>query len=111
MSTRRVRIHADFEADLLAQLDWLVAQGEGSWIAGLESGVDQILELLAGFPGAGQVMDRDRKTSIRRLVFPRGPFVIWYAFAPDDPEGDVWLLRLFHSRQQQPRAGRARRKR
>jgi plasmid stabilization system protein ParE len=111
VSTRRVRIHGDFEADFLAQVDWLVAEGEGSWIAGLESGVDHILELLAEFPGGGQAMDREGTNSIRKLVFPRGPFVAWYAFDPDDPEGDVWLLRLFHSRQQRPRGARARRKR
>lgn len=111
MSRRRVRIHADFDGDLTAQLDWLVAQGQRDGIDGLESGLEKVLELLARFPAAGPVLDRDGSLTLRKLIFPKVPFIAWYLFDTADSKGDVWLLRLFHMRQKRPAARVARSKR
>jgi hypothetical protein len=47
-------------------------------------------------------MDAREAVLMRKIIFPKGPYVAWYAYDPDDPEGEVWLLRLFHARQRRP---------
>jgi hypothetical protein len=105
---RAVHRHPDFEADYLAQLDWLVAQGEQGWIAILAEGLDSVVELLSSFPAAGAPEGRSGRAGLRKIVFPRGPYVAWYVYDADDPAGAVWLLRLFHVRQEKPRRSRRR---
>jgi plasmid stabilization system protein ParE len=102
VSPHRVRIHEDFEADLVAQIDWLVAQGQGAVVSALEDSLDRVLELLSEFPSAGEAVDQEGRRSLRKLIFPKGPLVAWYLFDADTPDSDVWLLRLFHSRQRRP---------
>ena len=96
----RVRLHIDFRLDFRRLPDDLVERGAEEWIAALREGVDQAMRLLTRFPAAGTRMDKRGKVELRRLIFPKGPYVAWYVVNGRD----LWLIRLFHARQRRPRA-------
>lgn len=96
---RRVRLHRDFAADLIAQLDWLVAQGERSWIEHLVDGTGRIVTTLPTFPEIGSREADQGTVELRMIRYPKGPYRAWYVFDRDAPAGDIWLVRLFHARQ------------
>lgn len=99
---RVVRRHETFMADYIAILEWLVQHDERPWILVLAKGLDDVVRLLAELPGVGTRMDQREHVVMRKIIFPKGPYVAWYAYDSDDPEGEVWLLRLFHARQRRP---------
>lgn len=99
---RRVRQHGDFVADYRAQLAWLDEHADPAWIEGLLEGTDRIMRTLSMFPSAGTRQDQRGGAVLRKLGYPRLPYVVWYAYAPDQPAGDLWLVRLFHGRQEHP---------
>jgi hypothetical protein len=99
---RPVRRHATFMADYVAILAWLEQHGDRDWILVLAKGLDDVVRLLSELPGVGSRMDARESVLMRKIIFPKGPYVAWYAYDPDDPEGEVWLLRLFHARQRRP---------
>ena len=103
MIRRPVKRHADFEADYVAQLEWLVQHGERAWILELGRGVRSVGRLLAAFPFAGPVVARRGTIELRKLLFPRGPYLAWYTVDASRPRSEVWLLRLFHARQRRPK--------
>ena len=98
-AVRRVRIHADFLGDLEAQLSWLASGGDTGRIERLEGGVEEVLELLSQFPGVGTLEAGDGTTNLRRLIMRTLPYVVWFRTGGSP---DVWLLRLFHVRQERP---------
>src|SRR5262245_59503373 len=99
---RFVRRHADFEADYIALLGDLVARGEREWIVTLASGLEDVCRMLSRFPAAGPRLADRGTVQMRKLLFPKGPYVAWYLYDDADPGGDVWLVRLFHARQRRP---------
>lgn len=94
MSAREVLLHADFEAET----------GREEWIPSLLSEIEQLVEMLTEFPSAGVVVGQEGTESLRRLLLPRSPFVVWYVFDPASNR-PVWVLRLFHFRQRTVRPG------
>lgn len=99
---RRVCRHPDFEADYLALLGGLFARGERAWIETLASGLEDVVRMLSTFPAAGPCVAERGSVQLRKLLFRKGPYVAWYLHDPTDPEGEVWLVRLFHARQKRP---------
>lgn len=100
---RRVRQHADFAADYREQLQWLTGHADPSWIETLLRETDRLLKMLTAFPSAGGREDQQSGMVMRRINYARLPYVIWYVYDPDDPDGDVLLVRLFHAKQERPR--------
>lgn len=96
---RKVRFHQDFEGDLRRQLDWLAASGEGAWITNLTLGIQDILTALSEFPAIGSLEGRSGTVELRAIRFRRGPYRAWYLYDEEFPGSDIWLVRLFHSRQ------------
>jgi len=105
---RRVRVHADFRVDQAAQLRWLVELGEGSWVDHLIAGTRWIVRTLTRFPAIGPIRATDGSLVLRSIRYPKGPYVAWYMYDENDPDGYVVLVRLFHLRQEQPEPDLAR---
>lgn len=95
-----MRIHADFLSDLNSQLSWLATKGDPGHIDHLEMGIEEAIALLSQFPGVGTLEASDGKPQLRRLILRRLPYVVWFQSGSSK---DVWLLRLFHARQDRPR--------
>lgn len=93
--TTRVRFHADFRADFRKHLARLADHGEDARIDALRAGIDEGVDLLSRHPRAGTSERSDDRAEVRRLVLRRVPYVVWHAV----DGGDVWLMRLFHSKQ------------
>ena len=58
--------------------------------------------MLARFPAAGPLMAEQGTVVLRKVIFPKGPFVAWYLYDTEHPDGELWLMRLFHARQKRP---------
>ena len=99
---RRVRFHADFRADLRAQLGWLREHRDREWIDRLRVALDEGSALLESFPDIGTIEARDGTVVLRRLLLGKLPYALWYCRDTADPGADVWLLRLFHAAQDRP---------
>ena len=97
----RVRATEGFRADLRAQLTWLVKSDQEGWIEGLQEGLDEAFVLLEKHPGVGALEATAEDGDLRRLILRRVPYVLWYA-TERGSRSDVWLLRLFHTRQARP---------
>jgi plasmid stabilization system protein ParE len=97
-----VRRHPDFEIDYLALLDSIVNEGDAIWIDVLADGLERTVRLLATFPAAGAMVERKGTATLRKILFPRGPYLAWYVHDVGDVTADVWLVRLFHARQRRP---------
>jgi plasmid stabilization system protein ParE len=108
VTARPVRRHAAFEADFLAQLDWLVARDNAEWIRRLRTELHQVVRMLSAFPGAGSRLDAEGPLHLRKIIFPTVPYVAWYVYDATDESGDLWLVRLFHVRQTRPEPEAAR---
>lgn len=93
---RRVRVRASFLSDVHAQIRWLREHGSDTDVAGLRAGIREARSLLGQFPTAGPVERDVGEHSLRKLLLRRIPFVIWYV----DDGANIWLLRLFHARQE-----------
>jgi plasmid stabilization system protein ParE len=104
----RVRIEAAFLRDLSAQISWLEGEGRPGQIERLETGIDEVIELLSRLPRVGALDATHGAAELRRLLLRRLPFVVWFS---TDAAPGVWLLRLFHVRQDRPRSLRAKRRR
>jgi plasmid stabilization system protein ParE len=107
--TARVRIHPDVVASLKEQLDWIREHRDESWARRLREDLDQAFDALAEFPFLGPRAEDEEHVagdgaSLRRLPLRRTPFVLRYAV--DEARGEVWVLRLFHSRQSRARRRR-----
>ena len=92
----RVRVHADFMADLRAQL-------RRSDIEHLRGAIDEAIDLLSRFPNTGSIERQEKSAVLRRLILRRLPYVVWFVRETRRPDADVWLLRLFHARQSRRR--------
>lgn len=68
----------------------------------LRAALDEGAALLAKFPDIGTIEAMDGAVVLRRLVLGKLPYVIWFLRDTSDPDADVWLLRLFHAKQQRP---------
>ena len=101
---RRVRYHGDFRADLRAQLKWLVANRPVAWIDSLKTAIDEAVELLSRFPSVGTIEATEGDMAVRRLILRKVPYVVWFLSDTAHPAADVWMLRLFHARQDRPPA-------
>jgi hypothetical protein len=42
--------------------------------------------------------------AVRRLILRKVPYVVWFLSDTAHPAADVWMLRLFHARQDRPSA-------
>jgi plasmid stabilization system protein ParE len=98
----RVRFHAQFQADLRSQLNWLSQHRGESWIEGLRAGLDVAATLLSNVPGMGTIEKQEGSTVLRRFGLRKLPYVLWFFYDTDDPSADVWFVRLFHVRQDRP---------
>lgn len=101
--SRRVRLHAEFRRDFRAQLAWLVEVGRDDWAERLMAGVEEVAERILRFPEIGPLQAESRRVVLRKIIFRRLPYVAWYGYRRREPIGDVWLLRLFHIRQDRPK--------
>ncbi len=45
---------------------------------------------------------------LRSIGYPEGPYLAWYVYDESDPEGEVTLVRLFHTSQDRPTPNPAR---
>ena len=99
----RARIHADFMADLRAQLRWLTRNRDRSEIEHLRGAIDEAIDLLSRFPNTGSIERQETSAVLRRLILRRLPYVVWFVRETRRPDADVWLLRLFHARQSRRR--------
>jgi plasmid stabilization system protein ParE len=102
----RVRIHPDVLASLREQLHWISEHRDDGWADRLREDLEDALDALAEFPLMGATAPAgDRAAAggdgLRQLPLRRTPFVLWYAV--DDRRNEVWVLRLFHSRQSRKR--------
>ena len=98
----RVRIRDSFRVDVRAQIAWLRRHRDASWVAGLRDGLREVRTLLMHYPAAGSVLDDRDGLLLRKLILRRLPFVVIYAHEDKDV---LWLLRLFHHRQDRSRVG------
>ncbi|WP_437306204.1 type II toxin-antitoxin system RelE/ParE family toxin [Sorangium sp. So ce388] len=104
--SRRVRFRREFARDLRDHVRWLSENRGIEWVDRLRTGLDEAIELLARFPAIGpaEAKDDGDLAVVRRLLLRKLPYVIWYLADASDPDADLWLLRLFHARQQRPLA-------
>lgn len=86
---------------------WLVREGREEWLANLLEAVEEIAALLERYPAIGPVVMQDRALVLRSFPFRRYPYVVWFAYRPRDPIGEVWLVRLFGAHQDRPSADHA----
>ena len=100
--SRRIRFHADFKADLNAQLRWLATNRDDEWIQRLRIGLEEATKLLIRFPTVGTIECQEGNVALRRLILRNVPYVIWFLSDCENPNADVWVLRLFHARQDRP---------
>lgn len=96
----RVRVRASFAADVASQVKWLRAEDQEERVEGLREGLVEVRRLLERFPEAGA--RTGEPAALRKLILRRLPFVVWYVVERDA----VWLVRLFHVRQDRPRRRR-----
>ena len=90
-----VRTRASFLADVRVRVAWLTRHRDVSHVTQLRTGLQEVRSLLARFPTAGPSLERRERLVLRSVLLRRLPFVVFYVV-----EGkDVWLLRLFHHRQ------------
>ncbi len=94
----RVRLRESFGADVRAQILWLRRHRGQSQVTALRDGLCEARGLFERFPEAGTPLDRREQLVLRKLVLRRVPFVVLYVVDGKD----VWLLRLFHHRQDRP---------
>jgi plasmid stabilization system protein ParE len=99
---RRIRFHAGFRVDLRSHLSWLREHRDPAWIERLRTEIDEATSLLTSFPDMGALEGEDGAVILRKLLFSKLPYLIWYARDTRDPRGDIWILRLFHARQDRP---------
>src|SRR4051812_15738378 len=108
MVKHAIHLHADFGTDLRSHLVFLAHRHEVAYINRLRDGIDEAIELLSHLPHVG-APELSREGPVRKLVLRRLPFLIWYAYDDEETGGEVWLLRLFHVRQDRPLGARRRR--
>ncbi|AUX37987.1 MULTISPECIES: type II toxin-antitoxin system RelE/ParE family toxin [Sorangium] len=103
---RRVRFRREFARDLRDQARWLGENRGSEWVERLRTGLDEAIELVARLPAIGPAESKDSqdRAVVRRLLLRKLPYVVWYLADDSAPDADVWLLRLFHARQQRPLA-------
>ena len=99
---RRVRRHADFLGDLSRQLTWLARNRETSWIDRFRADLIRVTELLDRYRAAGALLERQGATMLRRVILPSTPYVAWYVYDEERADGEVILVRLFHTQQRRP---------
>lgn len=99
LTRARVHFHVRFERDLRAHRDWIVTDGQMSWLDALEAGLNETAALLADFPKIGMVAAENESAVVRRLVWTYAPYVSWYAHRASTAVRDIWLIRSFHARQ------------
>src|ERR1043165_7401761 len=105
---RAVRRHADFKADFAAQLEWLARHGLADWIVALRTGLDDVTRLVGHLPGAGSLVGERGSVELRKVFWREAPYLAWYVHDRAEPDGVVWLVRLFHARQSRPKVSPAR---
>jgi plasmid stabilization system protein ParE len=99
---RRIRFHRDFKKDLNAQLRWLATNRDDGWIERLRNDIEEGFRLLTRFPAVGTIEHQDGDMVLRRLILRNVPYVIYFVTNIRIDDGDVWILRLFHARQNRP---------
>lgn len=77
-------------------------RGDRDKIQLLGDGLENIVQMLAMFPAAGVCIAERGPLTLRKLLFRKGPYLVWYLCDPRDDDGWIWLLRLFHARQRRP---------
>ncbi len=40
---------------------------------------------------------------LRSVRYQKLPYLAWYVYDANDPDDDLWVVRLFHAYQQRPR--------
>jgi plasmid stabilization system protein ParE len=96
---RRVRYHAQFQTDLRIQLRWLSEHRDHAFIQRLRAGLKDAATLLATLPGVGSIEHIEGSVVLRRFILRKLPYVLWFVGDAGDPGADLWLIRLFHVRQ------------
>lgn len=62
----------------------------------------RVTELLDRYPGAGALLERQRRVVLRRVILPSTPYLAWYLYDEERPDAEVILVRLFHAQQRRP---------
>jgi plasmid stabilization system protein ParE len=95
MPARLVRSDG-FALDVEAQVDWLESHDELERLRRFGQELVQLETLLARFPEAG-VRVQISGLEVRKALFSRLPFVVWYQH--DRARKEVHVLRLFQAHQ------------
>jgi plasmid stabilization system protein ParE len=98
--SRRVRYHEDFRADLRSHVRWVRRERGSDYLARFRRGLEEAVRLVGESPEAGTIEDRRGSAVLRRLLLRDLPYVVWYIV--EDGHDEVWLVRLFHARQDRP---------
>ena len=88
-----------FALDVEAQVDWLERHNELERLRRFGQELIQLETLLAQFPGVGVPVEISG-LEVRKALFSRLPFVVW--FQHDRARKEVHVLRLFHAHQDRP---------
>lgn len=87
---------------------WLAMRGEDPWVQTLIAGTRWIARTLTRFPAIGPIRATHGSLVVRSIRYPKGPYVAWYTYDENEPDGYVVLVRLFHLGQERPEPDLAR---
>ena len=88
-----------FEIDVQGQVDWLERNLDLQRLGRFAEELHQLETMLSQFPEIG-VRVEVSGLELRKVLFSRLPFVIWYRH--DAADNEVQVLRLFHAHQDRP---------
>lgn len=104
MARRSLRYHQRFVADLAARVGWLRRHRPPEQRRNLREALGRFRERVAAYPALGREIERRRGVAYCvRPIGHRLPYLVWYAYDTDDPDGPVSLLMLMHEAQDRER--------
>jgi plasmid stabilization system protein ParE len=84
-------------------LAWLAKTEREDLIPGMTAAVEEVVERLQLFPEIGGIAAESPRLIVRKILFRRRPYVVWYGHRRGSSVRTLWLLRVFHVRQSRPR--------
>jgi plasmid stabilization system protein ParE len=101
---RAVRYHEQFLQDLDERVRWLARHRPPEQRDNVQRELRSFITRVTAFPGVGEEVEKLGTTSYRvRLLGDPLPYLVWYSYDEDDPDGAVSLLMLLHEAQDRAR--------
>lgn len=101
---RAIRYHEQFRQDLGERARWLARHRPPEQRLDLRREMRSFIKRVTGFPGLGEEVEKRGSISYRvRLLGEPLPYLVWYSYDEDDPDGAVSLLMLLHESQDRAR--------